>query len=134
MWYAVGMSTIETPTTRASETCATRPIGRALRMLGDTPTLLIIYTLLNGTRRFGELRTEMGDISPKTLAQRLRLLDKHGFVLRQAYAEIPPRVEYHLTEKGYALADIMAAIKDFGERYLTDDEGAASCEDEATGD
>lgn len=132
MWYAVPMSTIDTPTYITSETCATRPIGRALRMLGDTPTLLIIYTLLNGTRRFGELRTAMGDISPKTLAQRLRLLEAHGFVLRQAYAEIPPRVEYHLTEKGYALADIMAAIRDFGERYLTDDQVETSCEEEPT--
>jgi DNA-binding HxlR family transcriptional regulator len=88
-------------------------------LLGDAPTLLIIFTLLHGTRRFGALRTAMEDISPKTIAHRLRLLEELGFVRRRAYAEIPPRVEYDLTEKGFALADIMAAIKAFGERYLS---------------
>lgn len=106
-------------------------MGRALRLLGDTPTLLIIVTLLRGTHRFGELRAGMGDISAKTVAQRLRLLEAHGFVRRQAFAEIPPRVEYRLTEKGLALADIVAAIKDFSARYLTDDQSApADCESE----
>ena len=102
------------------ETCATQPLGRALRLLGDAPTLLIIFTLLQGTRRFGEVRLALSGISPKTVAQRLRSLEDLGFVQRCAFAEIPPRVEYHLTEKGMALADIMAAIKDFGERYLSD--------------
>jgi DNA-binding HxlR family transcriptional regulator len=102
------------------EACATHPMGRALRLLGDAPTLLIIFTLLHGTRRFGALRTAMEDVSPKTIAHRLRLLEELGFVRRRAFAEIPPRVEYDLTEKGFALADIMAAIKAFGERYLAD--------------
>jgi len=95
-------------------------VGRALRLLGYAPTLLIIFTLLHGTRRFGALRTAMEDVSPKTIAHRLRLLEELGFVRRRAFAEIPPRVEYDLTEKGFALADIMAAIKAFGERYLSD--------------
>lgn len=122
------MNTFDTPSAVQLETCATQPMGRALRLLGDTPTLLIIATLLHGTHRFGALRAGMGDISAKTLAQRLRLLEAHGFVQRQAFAEIPPRVEYRLTEKGLALAGIMAAIKDFGERYLTDDQSAPSCD------
>jgi DNA-binding HxlR family transcriptional regulator len=102
------------------ETCGTQPMGRALRLLGDAPTLLIVYTLLRGTYRFGELRAAVGVVSAKTLTQRLRLLEGLGFVVREGFAEIPPRVEYHLTEKGLALADIMAAIKQFGERYLSD--------------
>ena len=106
------------------ETCATQPLGRALRRLGDAPTLLIIFTLLRGTRRFGEIRLAMGDVSPKTITQRLKLLEDHGFVRRRAYAEIPPRVEYDLTEKGFALADIMAAIEAFGARYLSNDQQA----------
>jgi DNA-binding HxlR family transcriptional regulator len=117
LWYAVSMSTPE-PSPEQMEACATHPMGRALRLLGDAPTL--IFTLLHGTRRFGALRTAMADISPKTIAQRLRLLEELGFVRRRAFAEIPPRVEYDLTEKGFALADIMAAIKTFGERYLSD--------------
>ena len=108
------------------ETCASHPMGRALRLLGDAPTLLIAYTLLHGTRRFGELRAALGGVSPKTIAQRLRLLESLGFVERRAFAEIPPRVEYRLTEKGLALVDILTAIKQFGERYLAAD-AAASC-------
>lgn len=115
------MSTHQSPQPEPLETCATQPLGRALRLLGDAPTLLIIFTLLRGTRRFGEVRTAIGDVSPKTIAQRLRLLEEMGFVRRQAFAEIPPRVEYNLTEKGLALVDIMAAIEAFGARYLSDD-------------
>lgn len=114
------------PLSEQLEACATHPIGRALRLLGDAPTLLIIFTLLHGTRRFGTLRLALGDFSPKTVAQRLRLLEESGFVWRQAFAEIPPRVEYGLTEKGLALADIMASIKIFGERYLSDSPVAQS--------
>lgn len=124
--YAMRMSALESPQPEQPETCATRPLGRALRLLGDAPTLLIIFTLLPGTRRFGEIRVAMGDVSPKTIAQRLRMLEERGFVCRRAFAEIPPRVEYHLTEKGQALADIMAAIEAFGTRYLTDDPPATS--------
>ncbi len=107
-------------TTEQSETCATHPIGRALRLLGDVWTLLIIYTLLHGPKRFGELLEAMGNVSPKTLSQRLKMLEKSMFVERRYFAEIPPRVEYRLTEKGLAFADIMEAIKQFGERYLSD--------------
>jgi DNA-binding HxlR family transcriptional regulator len=107
-------------TTEQAETCATHPVGRALRLLGDVWTLLIVYTLLSGTKRFGELLQVMGNVSPKTLSQRLKMLDEIGFVQRQAFPEIPPRVEYRLTEKGLALVDIMEAIKHFGERYLSD--------------
>ncbi len=107
-------------TTEQLETCATHPVGRALRLLGDVRTLLIVYTLLSGTKRFGELLEVMGNISPKTLSQRLKMLEEIGFVQRQAFLEIPPRVEYCLTEKGLALVDIMEAIKRFGERYLSD--------------
>jgi DNA-binding HxlR family transcriptional regulator len=107
-------------TTEQLETCATHPVGRALRLLGDAWTLLIVYTLLSGTKRFGELLVALGNVSPKTVSQRLKMLEKIGFVQRQAFLEIPPRVEYRLTEKGLALVDIMEAIKQFGERYLSD--------------
>jgi DNA-binding HxlR family transcriptional regulator len=107
------------------ETCATHPVGRALRLLGDVWTLLIVYTLLTGTKRFGELLETMGNVSPKTLSQRLKMLEEIGFVRRQAFLEIPPRVEYRLTEKGQALVDIMEAIKQFGQRYLSEVEPPA---------
>jgi DNA-binding HxlR family transcriptional regulator len=111
-----------TPITEANAICATQPLGRALRLLGDAWTLMIIYTLLPGARRFGELLEALGNISPKTLSQRLKMLEELGFVQRHAFLEIPPRVEYCLTEKGLAMVDIMEAIKQFGEHYLADAE------------
>jgi DNA-binding HxlR family transcriptional regulator len=96
---------------------------RALRLLGDMWTLMIVYQLLSGPRRFGELLEAMGNVSPRTVSQRLKMLEVGGFVQRQAFAEIPPRVEYRLTEKGLALFDIMEAIKQFAERYLKGREG-----------
>ena len=119
--YTRAMDTPNLASTQAQEeTCATHPVGRALRLLGDVWTLMIVYTLLSGTKRFGELLEVLGNVSPKTLSQRLKMLEEIGFVQRQAFPEIPPRVEYRLTEKGLALIDIMEAIKLFGERYLSD--------------
>lgn len=112
------------PSTEQAAICATQPLGRALRLLGDVWNLMIIYTLLTGTRRFGELLETLGNVSPKTLSHRLKMLEELGFVQRHAFLEIPPRVEYCLTEKGMALVDIMEAIKQFGERYLADAEPA----------
>jgi DNA-binding HxlR family transcriptional regulator len=97
-----------------------------MRLLGDVWTLIIVYTLLSGTKRFGELLEAMGNVSSKTLSQRLKMLEELGFVQRQAFLEIPPRVEYCLTEKGLALFDIMEAIKQFGQRYLSDAEPSPS--------
>ena len=85
---------------------------------------MIIYTLLTGTKRFGELLETLGNVSPKTLSHRLKMLEELGFVQRHPFLEIPPRVEYCLTEKGLAMVDIMEAIKQFGERYLADVEPA----------
>ncbi|HEY6411780.1 MAG TPA: helix-turn-helix domain-containing protein [Ktedonobacteraceae bacterium] len=119
-------TTNHSQTTEPLETCASQPLGRALRLLGDVWTLLIVYTLLNGTKRFGELVEVLGNVSPKTVSQRLKTLEEMGFVQRQAYLEIPPRVEYRLTEKGLALVDIMEAIKQFAERYLAESEPATT--------
>ncbi|HLZ80782.1 MAG TPA: helix-turn-helix domain-containing protein [Ktedonobacteraceae bacterium] len=109
----------QSQTPEPSEICASQPLGRAMRLLGDAWTLMIVYTLLTGTKRFGELLEAIGNVSPKTVSQRLKMLEEIGFVQRQAYLEIPPRVEYRLTEKGLALVDIMEAIKQFGQRYLS---------------
>ena len=86
--------------TEMPEACATTPMGHAIRLIGDAWILLIIITLLRGSKRFNELRELMGHISSRTLTQRLRTLVEMGFVQRRAFLEIPPRVEYHLTDKG----------------------------------
>jgi DNA-binding HxlR family transcriptional regulator len=102
------------------EACATTPMGRAIRLLGDVWVLMIIINLLRGPKRFNELQACMGNISSKTLVQRLRMLDELGFVLRKAFLEIPPRVEYHLTDKGQEFGEVIAAIELFAEKNLPD--------------
>ena len=101
------------------EACATTPMGRSIRLIGDAWILLIIINLLRGPKRFNELRELMGHISSKTLIQRLRVLEGLGCVQRQAFLEIPPRVEYHLTEKGQELGDVIAAIEQFAQKNLS---------------
>jgi DNA-binding HxlR family transcriptional regulator len=96
------------------------PIAKTARLVGDTWTLLIVRDLLSGSKRFGELQESLGNISPKTLSQRLKMLTAAELISRHAYAEIPPRVEYDLTDKGRALSDIIQAMCEFGERYLSD--------------
>ncbi len=115
------------------EACATTPMGRAIQLIGDTWVLLIIITLLRGPKRFNELQANMGRISSKTLTLRLRALVELGFVQRCAYLEIPPRVVYHLTDKGQELAEVIAAIEQFAERNLSDlPDRAATGEKRAT--
>ncbi len=111
------------------EACATTPMGRAIRLIGDAWVLLIIINLLRGSKRFGELQALMGNISSKTLTQRLRTLEELGFVQRKAYLEIPPRVEYHLTNTGQEFGEIIAAIEQFAEKNLPDLAEAAAADE-----
>lgn len=92
----------------------TCPVSRAVAVLDGKWTMLVIRDLLSGTRRFGELRSSLLGVSPKTLTDRLRDLESAGLVRRTMYAEIPPRVEYDLTERGLALGPVLAALADFG--------------------
>jgi DNA-binding HxlR family transcriptional regulator len=130
IWYNLFMDeTNQLHTGEETEACApqaARYMVRAMNLLGDMWTLAIVYNLMSGPRRFGELLEAMGNVSPKTVSQRLKMLEQKGFVERRAFAEIPPRVEYHLLEKGRALMDVIEAIRQFGEHYLADEEGADS--------
>jgi DNA-binding HxlR family transcriptional regulator len=99
--------------------CAETPLGRAIHFLGDTWVLLIVMNLLQGSMRFNALRATLGHISSKTLSSRLKMLEEFGFVQRLAFLEIPPRVEYHLTEKGLELGDVIAALEQFGNKHLS---------------
>src|SRR5437773_10347912 len=105
--------------TEMPEACAATPIGRAIRLIGDAWILLIIINLLRGPKRFNELRELMGHISSRTLTQRLRTLEEMDFVQRRAFLEIPPRVEYHLTEKGQEFGEVIAAIEQFAQKNLS---------------
>jgi DNA-binding HxlR family transcriptional regulator len=105
--------------TNPSNDCTETPLGRAIHLLGDSWVLLIIMNLLPGPMRFNTLRTVLGHISSKTLSSRLKLLEELGFVQRVAFLEIPPRVEYNITEKGQELGEVIAALEKFGNKHLT---------------
>jgi DNA-binding HxlR family transcriptional regulator len=92
-------------------------VERALEVIGGKWTTLILRDLLHGTKRFGELRTNLTGISPKTLTDRLRDLENRGVITRTIYPEIPPRVEYTLTEKGQSLGAIIEAMGAWGARW-----------------
>jgi DNA-binding HxlR family transcriptional regulator len=106
-------------TTGTPEACAATPLAQAIRLLGDVWVLLIVMHLLQGSMRFNALRAELGHISSKTLSHRLKVLEELGFVQRRAFLEIPPRVEYHLTEQGRELGEVIEAIERFGTKYLS---------------
>jgi DNA-binding HxlR family transcriptional regulator len=92
-------------------------VERAAKVISGKWTTLILRDLLAGTKRFGELRHSLTGISPKTLTDRLRELEEHGVVVRTIYPEVPPRVEYTLTDKGRALGAIIQAMAQWGERW-----------------
>lgn len=88
-----------------------------LKMVGDRWKVLIIQNLLEGTKRFGELKRELGDITQKVLTSNLRLLEEKGIVIRKVYAQIPPRVDYTLTQLGYELKPVIDSMIKWAEEY-----------------
>ena len=90
------------------------PIEKTLRVIGGKWTILILRDLFNGTKRFGELQRSLHGISPKTLSERLKQLEAQGIIRRMIYPEIPPRVEYSLTEKGESLQAILDDMRTWG--------------------
>lgn len=93
------------------------PVETTLMLIGDKWKVLILRDLMNGTKRFGELRRSIGTVSQKVLTAQLRDMEQKGLVNRKVYAEVPPRVEYTLTETGYSLKPILDAMQDWGEVY-----------------
>ena len=90
-----------------------------LKMIGGKCKPLILYTLIaKGTKRFTELMAEITQISQKTLTNQLRELQIDGLIRREAFAEIPPRVEYSITEKGATLFPILSMMCDWGEKNM----------------
>ena len=113
------ITTIASLTPEMAAACTTQPLGRAVRLIGDVWILLIVINLLSGPKRFGELLDAVGHCSSKTLTQRLKLLEELQFVERRAFNEIPPRVEYRLTEQGRALGTVIEAIETFAQQHLS---------------
>jgi DNA-binding HxlR family transcriptional regulator len=90
-------------------------------LIGSKWTALLVHDLSEGPRRFTELEHACPGISPRTLSERLHMLEDQGIVERHSYPESPPRVEYHLTDKGDALLPIIEAMRGFGHSWLIDD-------------
>lgn len=93
------------------------PVETTLTLISDKWKVLILRDLLPGTKRFGELKKSIGHVSQKVLTAQLRQMEQSGLVNRKVYAEVPPKVEYSLTDEGYSLKPILDAMWTWGEEY-----------------
>lgn len=93
------------------------PVETTLTLIGDKWKVLILRDLLTGTKRFGELKKSIGGISQKVLTNQLRQMETDGLVHREVYAQVPPKVEYSLTDLGKSLKPILDAMWNWGEEY-----------------
>ena len=96
------------------------PLEAALDRVGDRWSLLVVESLLDGPRRFGELREALPGIAPNILSDRLRRLEREGIVLARPYQDRPPRAEYGLTADGRDLAGALRLLADWGSRRSGD--------------
>ena len=93
------------------------PVETTLTLISDKWKVLILRDLLQGTKRFGELKKSIGHVTQKVLTAQLREMEASGLLTRKVYAEVPPRVEYTLTETGYSLKPILDSMVVWGTHY-----------------
>ncbi len=93
------------------------PVETTLKMIGKRWKIIILRELLPGTKRFGELKKSVSGISQKVLTANLRQMEEDGLVIREVFNEVPPRVDYTLTDVGYSLASVLDSMADWGEGY-----------------
>ena len=93
------------------------PVETTLMIIGDKWKVLILRDLMGGTKRFGELKKSIGSVSQKVLTAQLRDMEVKALLIRKVYAEVPPRVEYTLTETGYSLKPVLDAMQNWGKAY-----------------
>lgn len=93
------------------------PVETTLMLISDRWKVLIIRDLLGGTKRFGELKKSLGSISQKVLTANLRSMEESGLLSRKVYAQVPPKVEYTLTETGYSLKPVLDSMVEWGMSY-----------------
>lgn len=110
-----------------SYTCAVGcPVEATLDVISGKWKGVILYHLLEGTLRFGELRRRLSGVTQRMLTKQLRELEESGLVARTVYAEVPPRVEYRLTDEGRSLEPLLRALESWGVRLLAQRRAAAS--------
>ena len=95
------------------------PVETTLTLISNKWKVLIIRDLLPGTKRFGELKKSIGSVSQKVLTSQLRQMEESGLLIRTVFPEVPPRVEYTLTELGHSLKPVLDAMQHWGEEYKT---------------
>jgi DNA-binding HxlR family transcriptional regulator len=110
--------------TMSAESNSRCPVCRTADVVCGKWTLLVIRDLAEGCSRFCELERSLEGISPRTLSLRLRALEEEGIVARNTFPEVPPRVEYALTEKGRALVPLIEDMRRYGARWLLEEEPA----------
>ena len=93
------------------------PVETTLTLISDKWKVLIIRDLLSGTKRFGELKKSIGSVSQKVLTSQLRQMEESGLLILTVFPEVPPRVEYTLTELGHSLKPVLDAMWNWGEEY-----------------
>ena len=93
------------------------PVETTLMLIGNKWKVIILRDLLPGTKRFGELKKSIGGVSQKVLTAQLRDMEESGLVIRKVYAQVPPRVEYSLTDLGQSLKPILDSMRNWGEEY-----------------
>ncbi len=95
------------------------PVARTLDLIGERWTALILRDLLrHGPRRYQDFQESLAGIAPNTLSARLKDMEANGLVERKLYNERPPRLEYHLTEKGRSLGPVLRALREWGTQHL----------------
>lgn len=93
------------------------PVETTLMLISNRWKVLIIRELLDGTKRFGEIKKSIGNVSQKVLTANLRSMEESGLLTRKVYPEVPPRVEYTLTETGYSLKPVLDVMVAWGTEY-----------------
>lgn len=111
------MEDIETIAAIPAKELPACPVETTLTLIGDKWKVLILRDLMPGTKRFGELKRSVGNVTQKVLTAQLRQMEESGLLTRTVYAEVPPRVEYTLTELGYSLKPVLDAMWSWGEAY-----------------
>ena len=93
------------------------PVEVTLLLIGDKWKVLILRELMDGTKRFGEIKKSLEKISQKMLTSNLRIMEEDGLLTRKVYAEVPPRVEYTLTDTGRSLKKVLDVMLEWGDEY-----------------
>jgi DNA-binding HxlR family transcriptional regulator len=94
------------------------PVARALDIIGERWTILLLRDLfLQGPRRFQDFQESLAGVAPNTLSARSKAMEAQGLITRRVYSDHPPRLEYHLTDKGKSLGPVLKALRDWGQRH-----------------